>query len=295
VELGNVVLFTLAGLSVAAVLFIVTAGLSLVFGALRVINMAHGSLYMIGAFVATFVAAQVAGALWGFWAALLVAPLATAAIGAVIEIFVLRPIYGEEHLLQLLGTYALTLIFAGGVRLVFGSQGRRLDPPTFFSGAVPVAGQSFSVYGIFLIVSAVVIAAGLYLLLNRTPLGRNIRAAISDPELLSTTGVNVSRLFTTVFMIGTGLAGLGGVLVAPSASVNPDMDATTLINAFAISVIGGLGSLMGSLVGAVIVGLALSFGLAFPATTKWTQAFVFAAMAVVLIIRPWGLFGRAEK
>jgi branched-subunit amino acid ABC-type transport system permease component len=257
--------------------------------------MAHGSLYMVGAFVATFVVAHVVNAGFGFWAALLVAPLVTALIGALIEIFVLRPIYGQEHLLQLLGTYALTLIFAGGVRLVFGPNVRTLNAPGFLNGAVPVAGHSFSVYGLFLIGSAVVIAAGLYLLLNRTPLGRDIRAAISDPELLSTTGVDVSRLFTTVFMIGTALAGLGGVLVAPSGSVNPDMDATTLINAFAISVIGGLGSLMGSLVGSVIVGLALSFGLAFPATTKWTQAFVFLAMAVVLIIRPWGLFGRPEK
>lgn len=294
-ELGNVALFTLAGLSVAAVLFIVTAGLSLVFGALRVINMAHGSLYMVGAFIATFVAAQLVGSAFGFWAAILVAPLATAVIGAAIEIFILRPIYGQEHLLQLLGTYALTLIFAGAVRLVFGPNVRSLNTPDIFSGAVPVAGHTFSVYGLFLIGSAGVISAALYLLLNRTPLGRNIRAAISDPELLSTTGVDVSRLFTTVFMIGTGLAGLGGVLVAPGASVNADMDSTTLINAFAISVIGGLGSLTGSLVGAIIVGLALSFGVAFPATTKWTQAFVFAAMAVVLIIRPWGLFGRPEK
>ena len=294
-DLGNFVLFVLAGLQQAGVLFIVTAGLSLVFGALRVINMAHGSLYMVAAFVATFIVIKMVGSAFGFWVALLVAPLITALIGALIEIFVLKPIYGQEHLLQLLGTYALTLIFAGLVRIVFGPEVRSLNPPGFLSGGVPVGQHSFSLYGLFMIGTAVVIAAGLYLLLNRTGLGRNIRAAISDPQLLAASGVNVPRLFTLVFMIGTGLAGLGGVLVAPNSAVDPNMDANTLINAFAISVIGGLGSMIGSLVGALIVGMVLSFGLANPITSKWAVAFVFAAMAAVLIVRPWGLFGQAEQ
>ncbi|TME14777.1 MAG: branched-chain amino acid ABC transporter permease [Chloroflexi bacterium] len=294
-DVGNLVLFFLAGLSIAAVLFIVTAGLSLVFGALRVINMAHGSLYMIGAFVSWFVIVHLANALFGFWAALLVAPLITAIIGAVVEIFVLKPVYGKEHLLQLLGTYALTLIFAGLVRKVFGADVRSISAPAALNSSVPIFGHGFSVYQLFLIAVAVLVAAGLYLLLNRTGLGRNIRAAISDPQLLSTTGVNVTRLFTIVFMIGTALAGLGGVLVSPTSSVDPGMDSNVLINAFAISVIGGLGSLVGSLVGAVIVGLILSFGFAYPPTAHYAIAFVFAAMVIVLTIRPWGLFGRAEQ
>lgn len=293
-DAGNLILFTLAGLSLAAVLFIVTAGLSLVFGALRVINMAHGSLFMVAAFVAWFIVVKLVGSEFGFWAALLVAPLITALIGAVIEIVVLRPIYGKEHLLQLLGTYALTLVFAGGVRLIFGADVRSLRAPAVLNTAVQIAGHSFAIYNLFLMLVAVIIAAALYLLLNRTPLGRNIRAAISDPELLAASGVDVSRLFTTVFMIGTGLAGLGGVLVAPSQSVDPGMDANTLIDAFAISVIGGLGSLMGSFVGSVLVGLILSYGFAYDKTAPWATAFVFAAMAIVLTIRPWGIFGRAE-
>ncbi|HLQ62361.1 MAG TPA: branched-chain amino acid ABC transporter permease [Candidatus Acidoferrales bacterium] len=293
--LDSLVLFTLAGLSLAAVYFIVTAGLSLVFGALRVINMAHGSLYMLAAFVAWFVVAKVAGAEFGFWGALLAAPLFTALIGALIEILVLRPVYGREHLLQLLGTYALTLVFAGAVRLVFGPDVRSYSAPGFLYGGVPVMGHSFARYNLFLMAVAVVIATTLYLVLTRTGLGRNIRAAISDPELLAASGVDVPRLFTTVFMIGTGLAGLGGVLVAPIGSVDPGMDANALINAFAVSVIGGLGSLVGSFVGAVIVGLVLSFGSANSYTAPWATAFVFAAMAIVLTLRPWGLFGRPEQ
>ena len=291
---GKFLLFTMGGLADAAYLFIVAAGLSLVFGALRVINMAHGSLFMVAAFVAWFIVVKLVGSEFGFWAALLVAPLITALIGAVIEIVVLRPIYGKEHLLQLLGTYALTLVFAGGVRLIFGADVRSLRAPAVLNTAVQIAGHSFAIYNLFLMLVAVIIAAALYLLLNRTPLGRNIRAAISDPELLAASGVDVSRLFTTVFMIGTGLAGLGGVLVAPSQSVDPGMDANTLIDAFAISVIGGLGSLMGSFVGSVLVGLILSYGFAYDKTAPWATAFVFAAMAIVLTIRPWGIFGRAE-
>lgn len=294
-DLGNLLLYTLAGLSLAAVLFIVAAGLSLVFGALRVINMAHGSLFMIGAFVAWFIVARLAGSAFGFWGAILVAPAITALIGGVVEIVVLKPIYGQEHLLQLLGTYALTLVFAGAVRLIFGPDVRSLQAPDILNTAVHINGHSFAVYNLFLMGFAVVIAGALYLLLNRTGLGRNIRAAISDPELLAASGINVTRLFTTVFMIGTALAGLGGVLVAPSQSVDPGMDANTLINAFAISVIGGLGSLMGSFVGAIIVGLVLSYGFAVPQTAPWATAFVFAAMAIVLTIRPWGLFGRPER
>ncbi len=257
--------------------------------------MAHGSLYMVAAFLSWFGIVHLANSTLGFWAALLVAPLITAVIAAVIEVVVLRPVYGEEHLLQLLGTYAVTLILAGLVRLTFGADVRSISAPALLDRGVPVAGHSFSVYGLFLIGVAIAIAAGLHVLLHRTALGRNIRAAISDPELLTTTGVDVPRLFTTVFMIGGCLAGLGGVLVSPSASISPDMDSNVLVNAFAISVIGGLGSLMGSFVGAIIVGLVISFGGANPITARYGLAFVFVAMAVVLTIRPWGLFGRPER
>jgi len=146
-----------------------------------------------------------------------------------------------------------------------------------------------------MIFAAMLIGAGVYLMLYRTSLGRNIRAAVSDPELLSASGVNVRVLFTTVFIIGAALAGLGGVIVAPSQAVGTTMDSDILVLAFAISVIGGLGSIVGSLAGSVIVGEVISFGLANPATNPYALAFVFIIMVVVLTVRPWGLFGIAEQ
>jgi branched-chain amino acid transport system permease protein len=291
---GTLALTVLTGLSEASVLFLVAAGLSLVFGALRVINMAHGSLFMVAAFLTTAIVAAVAQSTVGFLLALVLAPAVVALLGALIEMLVLRRLYRQEHLLQLLATYALTLIFAGAVRIVFGSQNRSISPPDFLSGGASFGTFTFPTYRLFLMLAAVVVAAGLYVLLYRTSLGRNIRAAVADPELLNASGVNVARLFTVVFMIGAGLAAVGGVLISPDQAVTGGMDTDVLVAAFAISVIGGLGSLMGSFVGALIVGLATSFGILIPQTSRWSLAFIFVLMAVVLMIRPWGLFGRPE-
>ena len=291
---AQILLFAVGGLSNAAYLFIVAAGLSLVFGALRVINMAHGSLYMIAAFV-TVVVAEKLGAVLGFWSGLLAALIITGMIGAIIEIVVLRRVYREEHLVQLLGTYALTLIIAGLVRIIFGPNYRTVKSPALFTGSVSLAGFSYSIYSFFMIGAAILIATGVYVMLYRTALGRNIRAAVSDPELLSASGIDVARLFTTVFVIGACLAALGGVIVAPSQAVGSSMDTDVLVLAFAISVIGGLGSIVGSLVGSVIVGEVYSFGLQNALTNQFALAFVFIIMAAVLIIRPWGLFGSPEQ
>ena len=288
---GKFLLFATGGLADAAYLFIVAAGLSLVFGALRVINMAHGSLYMIAAIVSVVVANRL-GAAIGFLPALLLAVLVAAALGAVIEVAVLKRVYGHEHLVQLLATYAVALIVGGAARLIFGPNYRTTAAP--IQGSLTVLGYSYSVYALAMIVAAVVIGAGMYGLLFRTRLGRNIRAAVSDPELLNASGVNVTLLYTTVFVIGAGLAGLGGVIVAPSQAVDPTIGDSVLVLAFAISVIGGLGSIVGSGVGALIVGEVISFGLINPATNNFALAFVFIVMTVVLTVRPWGLFGRPE-
>jgi branched-subunit amino acid ABC-type transport system permease component len=287
-------LFTVGGLSTAAYLFIVSAGLSLVFGALRVINMAHGSLYMIAAFLTVVVAGQ-AGVLGGFWTGLVVAVVLTGLIGAAIEVVVLRRIYQEQHLIQLLSTYALTLVIAGAVRLIFGASYRTVKAPAQFTGHFVIGGYSYASYQFFMIGSALLIAAGVYVMMFRTGLGRNIRAAVSDSELLSASGVNVARLFTMVFAIGAGLAALGGAIVAPNQAVSGSMDTDVLVLAFAISVIGGLGSIVGSLVGALVVGEVISFGLLNQYTNQFALAFVFIVMTAVLVVRPWGLFGRAEQ
>jgi branched-subunit amino acid ABC-type transport system permease component len=291
VDPGKFLLFATGGLADAAYLFIVAAGLSLVFGALRVINMAHGSLYMIAALVSVVVADKLGSSL-GFLPALLVAVLVAAALGAVIETTVLKRVYGHEHLVQLLATYAVALIIGGAARLIFGPNYRTTSAP--IQGSISVLGYSYSVYALAMIVAAVLIGLGLYGLLFRTRLGRNIRAAVSDPELLNASGVNVTLLYTTVFVIGAGLAGLGGVIVAPSQAVDPTIGDSVLVLAFAISVIGGLGSIVGSAVGALMVGEVISFGLINPATNSFALAFVFIVMTVVLTVRPWGLFGRAE-
>lgn len=288
---GRFLLFATGGLADAAYLFIVSAGLSLVFGALRVINMAHGSLYMIAALVSVVVADRL-GASFGFLPALLVAVLVAAALGAVIETTVLKRVYGHDHLVQLLATYAVALIIGGAARLVFGPNYRTTSAP--IQGSISILGYSYSVYALAMIGAAALIGLGMYGLMFRTRLGRNIRAAVSDPELLNASGVNVTLLYTTVFVIGAGLAGLGGVIVAPSQAVDPTIGDSVLVLAFAISVIGGLGSIVGSAVGALIVGEVISFGLINPATNSFALAFVFIVMTVVLTVRPWGLFGRAE-
>jgi branched-chain amino acid transport system permease protein len=290
---GELLLFAVGGLANAAYLFIVAAGLSLVFGSLRVINMAHGSFYMVAALVVVVIANKLGSGL-GFWTGLLIALAVAGAIGAAVEIVVLKRVYHEEHLVQLLATYAVSLILAGAARLVFGANYRTVSAPV--PGSLTLFGYHYSVYSIFMIGAAIAIGAGVWLMLFRTSLGRNIRAAVSDPELLNVSGVNVTRLFTLVFVIGAGLAGLGGVIVAPSQAVSTNgMDTDVLVLAFAISVIGGLGSIVGSLVGALIVGMVSYIGVQIPATNKFALAFVFIIMAGVLVIRPWGLFGRPEQ
>jgi branched-subunit amino acid ABC-type transport system permease component len=291
VDPGKFLLFATGGLADAAYLFIVAAGLSLVFGALRVINMAHGSLYMVAALVSVVVANKL-GAGIGFFPALIAAVLVAAAIGAVIEVTVLKRVYGHEHLVQLLATYAIALIIGGAARLIFGPNYRTTTAP--IQGSLTILGYSYSVYALVMIVAAAVIGVAMYGMLFRTRLGRNIRAAVSDPELLNASGVNVTLLYTTVFVIGAALAGLGGVIVAPSQAVDPTIGDSVLVLAFAISVIGGLGSIIGSGIGALMVGEVISFGLITPATNSFALAFVFIVMTLVLTVRPWGLFGRPE-
>jgi branched-chain amino acid transport system permease protein len=205
---------------------------------------------------------------------------------------VLKRVYGHEHLVQLLATYAIALIIGGGARLIFGPNYRTTSAP--IQGSLTLLGYSYSVYALVMIVAAAVIGVAMYGMLFRTRLGRNIRAAVSDPELLNASGVNVTLLYTTVFVIGAGLAGLGGAIVAPSQAVDPTIGDSVLVLAFAISVIGGLGSIIGSAVGALVVGEVISFGLITPATNSFALAFVFIVMTLVLTVRPWGLFGRAE-
>lgn len=291
-DVGTIALLIMAGLTRASILFTVAAGLTLVFGVLRVINMAHGSLYMIGAFVAASVIQRVGGA-GSFWLALVAAPLAVAAIGAVVEVGVLRRIYRAEHVVQLLATYALILVADDLVKMTWGAEYKSVSVPGALAGSLPIGGRPFPLYNLFVIVWALLLAAGLWGLIYRTGLGRLIRAAVDDAETLEALGVNIPLIFSAVFVIGAFLAGLGGVLVAPLGSIGLGMDVTILIEAFVVAVIGGLGSFPGALLGAGIIGMMFSFGIT--VAPRMAMAFIFLAMVIVLIIRPWGLFGEPER
>lgn len=282
----------LTGLSRAAILFIVASGLSLVFGALRVVNIAHGSFYMIGAFVSVTVVQWVDG-FAGFLLAIAAGAAVVAVLSAAIEVVALRRLYEAEHLLQLLATFAFVLILADLVQFLWGERPRSVPQPSLVGGSVNLGGVVFPKYSLFLIGVAALLAVGLWLLLSRTGLGRDIRAAVSDPEMLGMVGVNVPRLFTIVFALGGALAAIGGVLAAPQATARLGMDISIIIESFAVVIIGGLGSLVGTAVGALLVGLTFAFGIVF--LPQAALAVVFLVMAAVLVWRPYGLFGVPER
>jgi len=281
---------SLNGLTYAMFLFLIASGLSLIFGVLRILNFAHGSLYMLGAyfthqFVSLFVDAP--GQFW--WAAIL-ASLTVAVIGAIIERFFLRHLYTREQLYQLLFTYALVLILSDFAKIIWGTGQFSVSRPAILKGAVSILDQYFPKYNIVIILLGPCIAFTFWFIILRTRWGRKIRAAALDREMLGSLGVNVSRLFTVVFFIGAWMAGLGGALVSPVSAIVPGMDVEIIINAFIVVVIGGLGSFWGTFLGSLIVGQVYALGiLAFP---KLSLAFIYVLMALVLILRPWGLLGR---
>lgn len=286
-----------SGLTTASLLFLVASGLTLIFGGLRIINVAHGSFYMYGAFLVSSIAgaSSTAGAHSSamFWLALIIAPIAVALLGAVMEFLVLRRLYQREHLLQLLATFALFYILAGSGLLIWGGQYRSVPIPKVLQGHFKLFGSAFPVYDGFVIAMAIAIGLGLWWLLQRTTLGWRIRAAVEDPEMLAVTGTNVRALFTGVFTLGALLAGIAGAIVGPTQSITPGLDAQVLVSAFIVAVIGGLGSIAGAALGAIIIGLFQTAGVLW--APNFESAFIYVAMILVLAIRPWGLLGVPEQ
>ncbi len=281
----------LAAMTEASSLFVAAAGLTLVFGAMRIINVAHGSFYMIGALIAASVAGSAADG--RLWLALVVAPLALAVLGAGVEVGVLRRIYRGDHLFQLVATYALFLIFADIALHVWGSEPRSVNPPDPLGGSVAIGTAKFPAYDLFAIGAAVAVGVGLWAVLQRTALGWRIRAAVEDPETLATSGTNVPALCTTVFTIGAALAGFAGAIAAPLQSNGPGLDSTVIVSAFIVAVIGGLGSVTGAAIGAVVISLFDAVGVIW--VPEWSSAFIYVAMIAVLALRPWGLLGTPER
>jgi branched-subunit amino acid ABC-type transport system permease component len=289
--LSTDVITFLSALTEAGSLFVASAGLTLVFGAMRIINIAHGSLYMYGAFLVTTLAGAAGGG--RFWLALAIAPLAVAGIGAVMEVSVLRRVYRRDHLVQLVVTYALFLIFADLALHLWGTQARSVATPSLLSGSVPIGSGRFPVYDLFAIGAAIAVGLGMWVLLQRTALGWRIRAAVEDPETLATSGTNVPLLSTTVFAIGALLAGVAGAVASPLQSISPGVDGSIIVAAFIVAVIGGLGSVTGAAIGAVIISLFDTGGVLW--AHSWEPAFIYLAMIVVLTLRPWGLLGTPER
>jgi branched-subunit amino acid ABC-type transport system permease component len=284
---------SLSGLTAAMFLFLIASGLSLIFGVLRVLNFAHGSFYMLGAYLAFQVVQWVGTGPGRFWWAVLGAAVGVGVLGGLVEWLLLRHLYGKEELYQLLFTYALVLILSDVAKVLWGTQQQSVSRPPGLVGGFRLFGTIVPYYNLFILLLGPAIALICWLVLNRTRAGRLIRAAALDREMLGALGVNVSRLYTGVFVIGSFLAGLGGALVTPVKTIVPGMDVEIIVEAFIVVVIGGLGSFWGTFLGALIYGQVLSFGiLIFP---RFSIFSVFALMAVVLILRPWGLLGRPLK
>jgi branched-subunit amino acid ABC-type transport system permease component len=277
----------LVGLSRAMLLFIVTSGLSFVLGVLRIPNVAHGSLYMIGAFAAHSISTLFGGGSVGFWLALIFAPFVVALISLVAERSLFCHLYEREHLMLLLFTFALMLILGDLTKIVWGADYRSIMPPKIFQGSLSIFGSAIPKYNLFLLLIGPVVAIGLWLFSNKTKIGKIARAAAVDREMVGAIGINVSWVFAFAFVLGCFLAGLGGALVAPTISVTIGMDHTIIIEAFLIVTIGGLGNMWGAMVGSLIFGVTQSFGVLF-----WPQfAIVFPYLAVVIVLtwRPTGM------
>ncbi len=293
----------LNGLQFGVMLFLTAAGLTLVFGVMGLINLAHGSLFMIGAFAA----AATAAATGSFVLALGASLAAAAAAGVLVEVLVIRRLYNRDHLDQVLATFALILIFSEGTRWVFGSFPLYLNVPSALSGPVTLPGGiEYPVYRLTIIAIGLLIALGLFLLISRTRLGIQIRAGESDREMIAALGVNINRLYTVVFALGAALAGLAGALVGAIQSVQVGMGEPVLILAFVVIVIGGIGSIKGALIGSLLVGLTDTLGgVLLPETFKLfldpasatsigsalASMLIYILMAIVLIVKPTGLYG----
>ncbi len=292
----------LNGLQFGVMLFLMAAGLTLIFGVMGLINLAHGSLYMVGAF-ACAVAAAATGS---FWIGLVASLAAAAAAGAMIEVTVIRKLYDRDHLDQVLATFALILVFSEGTRWIFGSFPLYLDIPQLLRGVVTLpGGLPYPAYRLAIILAGLAIAIGLYLLISKTRLGMRIRAGESDREMIGALGVDIRTLYTVVFALGAALAGLAGALVGPLQSVQVGMGEPVLILAFVVIVIGGIGSIKGAFIGAILVGLIDTLGrfllpLLLGIFLDPSQAagigaalasmLIYVFMALVLAFRPTGLF-----
>ena len=278
-------LLAVNSITLGGLLFLLSAGFSLIFGLMRIPNLTHGSFFMLGAYLSTSLIARGLD----FWTAAILSGLGVAAFGGIVERLILRRLPGAE-LAQVLVTLGLSFMVADVCLMVWTGDPIRIDTPSALRGTTSVLGLDFPKYRLAVSLVAVVFAAGLWALLERTRLGAMIRAGVDDPSMARVVGIRVSRLFTIVFCLGAWLAGFAGVIGGPILSVYPGLDAEMLPLALVVVILGGSGSLLGSFVGSFVVGFLYNFGQAmFP---ELAYVVLFLPMLIVLVVRPRGLFGR---
>lgn len=283
-ELLTLQIFT--GLALGSVFVLLAVGLSLIFGLLTVVNFAHGAFYMLGAYAGVFVI----GLTGNFWLTLALVPLLVGAVGLGVERFLVRPLYGRGIDYPLLLTFGLGLVIVEVVRIVYGLDGVPFETPKELRGATDLGFGFFPTYRLFIIGMTAAIVTGLWLFIEKTSFGLIIRSGARDPEIVRVLGIDISRVWLIVFALGTGVAGLAGVLSAPMRSVIPDMGTTVLVEAFVVTVVGGMGSLVGAVVAGLLVGVVVAItSLIAP---ELADLSMFVLMALVLLVRPQGLFGK---
>jgi branched-chain amino acid transport system permease protein len=280
---------TVNSVTFGGLLFLLSAGFSLIFGLMRIPNLMHGSLYMLGAYVGASFAIGLFGVALNFWLAAVLATITVAMLGALAERMLLRRLPGDQ-LAQVLVTLGLSFMVADFCLMVWGGDPLNVTTPAGFSGFVRAGGAAFPVYRLAIIGIAAIVAIGLWLLLDRTRLGAMIRAGVDDPDMARVVGIRVSQLFTVVFALGAGLAAFAGIVGGPILSVYPGLDQDMLPLALVVVILGGTGSLLGSFVGSIIVGFIYNFGQAL--LPELAYFVLFLPMLLVLILRPQGLFGR---
>ena len=280
-------LFT--GLVLGGILVLLAIGLSLIFGLMTVVNFAHGSFYMLGAYVGFFLLAYTKN----FWVALVVAPLVVGTLGLVVERLLIRPLYGRSPNDPLLLTFGLSLVLVEAVKLVAGKVGLTLDPPAALAGAVDLGFMMFPAYRIFVVLVTVAVLVALWLFLEKTNVGLVVRAGSRDALMVRALGIDLGRVWLVVFGLGIAMAGLAGILAGPLRGVYAEMGFEIIIEAFVVVVVGGMGSLLGAVVAGLLIGEVVSLTTYF--APKLAEIVVFIVMAVVLLTRPSGLFGEAGR
>lgn len=282
----------LTGLSSAASLFLVASGLSLIFGVTRIVNFAHGSFYMLGAYLAYHLIEWLPTGIFPFWMSVILASLLVGLVGVVVEFVVLRRIYHAPELFQLVATFGIVLVLQDLIFWMFGGEDKFGSRAPGLNGVVRIFDEPIPQYDLAIIAIGFVVLIAVWLLLNKTRWGTLVRAATQDREIVATLGVNQAWLFTSVFFVGSALAGLGGAIQVPRESINLLMDLSIIAEAFVVVVIGGMGSIGGAFLAAVLIGELNAFGILI--MPQITIVLAFLVMAVVLVVRPWGLLGKPD-